>query len=52
MTTRYGEPTACEHQQWRCLRSGNTGCDTRDCLAQGYHAGLCRHCGHIEKVAR
>lgn len=40
----------CPHPQYRCLRCGHTGCDTRPCDQRGFHAGLCRQCGHFEKV--
>jgi hypothetical protein len=41
----------CPHEQYQCLRCGHHGCDTSGCPERGFDVGLCRQCGHIEKVA-
>jgi hypothetical protein len=43
-------PQQCTHRRYRCLQCGNVGCEDPRCPAYGFQHGICRSCGHIEKV--
>jgi hypothetical protein len=43
---------SCDHDLWQCLHCGNRGCDVAGCEWRGFVSGLCRLCGHFEKVRR